>query len=80
SVELDLDIDKETDFVALAQIHANSNATNRSKLDHMLVTEFSAKVKPTDIHKILARLPLQTYWAAESDWLIETALEDNEKV
>ncbi|KPY89108.1 SIR2 family protein [Pseudomonas syringae pv. tagetis] len=78
--ELDLDIDKETDLVALAQYHANSNATNRSKLDQMLVTEFSAKVKPTDNHKILARLPIQTYWTTNYDKLIETALEDNEKV
>ena len=78
--ELDLDIDKETDLVALAQYHANANGTNRSKLDQMLVTEFSAKVKTTDNHKILARLPIQTYSTTNYDRLIESALDDNEKI
>ncbi|SFB35699.1 SIR2 family protein [Pseudomonas sp. NFPP24] len=78
--ELDLDIDKETDLVALAQYHSNANGANRSKLDQMLVTEFSTKVKVTDNHKILARLPIQTYWTTNYDKLIETALEENEKV
>ncbi|MBA1204166.1 hypothetical protein G7009_20820 [Pseudomonas capeferrum] len=78
--ELDLDIDKETDLVALAQYHSNANGANRSKLDQMLVTEFSTKVKVTDNHRILARLPIQTYWTTNYDRLIETALEENEKV
>lgn len=78
--ELDLDIDKETDLVALAQYHSNANGDNRSKLDQMLVTEFSAKVKVTENHKILARLPIQTYWTTNYDKLIENALEGNEKV
>ncbi|WP_248741640.1 MULTISPECIES: SIR2 family protein [unclassified Pseudomonas] len=78
--ELDLDIDKETDLVALAQYYANVNGANRSKLDQMLVTEFSAKVEVTKNHKILARLPIHTYWTTNYDKLIERALEDNEKV
>ncbi|WP_340146381.1 SIR2 family protein [Pseudomonas poae] len=78
--ELDLDIDRETDLVALAQYHANANGANRSKLDQMLVTEFSTKVKVTVNHEILARLPIQTYWTTNYDKLIETALGENEKV
>ncbi|MDF7795760.1 SIR2 family protein [Pseudomonas syringae] len=78
--DLDLDIEKEWDLVTLAQYHANANATNRSKLNQMLVTEFSAGVAPTENHAILARLPIQTYWTTNYDKLIETALERNEKV
>lgn len=78
--DLDLDVEKEWDLVTLAQYHANANATNRSKLNQMLVTEFSTGVAPTENHAILARLPIQTYWTTNYDKLIETALERNEKV
>jgi len=78
--DLELDVDKEWDLVTLAQYHANANATNRSKLNQLLVTEFSAGVAPTENHAILARLPIQTYWTTNYDRLIETALERNEKV
>ncbi|MDH1341353.1 SIR2 family protein [Ectopseudomonas oleovorans] len=78
--DLDLDVEKEWDLVTLAQYHANANATNRSKLNQMLVTEFSAGVAPTENHTILARLPIQTYWTTNYDKLIETSLERNEKI
>jgi hypothetical protein len=56
------------------------NQANRAKLNQLLVTEFSAKVVPTENHAILARLPIQTYWTTNYDRLIEAALEKNEKV
>lgn len=64
----------------LAQYHANANATNRSKLNQILVTEFSLSVAPTENHEILTRLPIQTYWTTNYDKLIENALERNGKV
>lgn len=78
--DLDLDVEKEWDLVTLAQYHANVNHTNRAKLNQMLVTEFSAHAQPTQNHAILARLPIQTYWTTNYDRLIETALEQNEKI
>jgi NAD-dependent SIR2 family protein deacetylase len=78
--DLDLDVEKEWDLVTLAQYHANANATNRSKLNQMLVTEFSAGVAPTENHEILARLPIQTYWTTNYDKLIESSLQRNGKV
>jgi NAD-dependent SIR2 family protein deacetylase len=78
--DLDLDVEKEWDLVTLAQYHANANATNRSKLNQMLVTEFSSGVTPTENHEILARLPIQTYWTTNYDKLIESSLERNGKV
>lgn len=78
--DLDLDVEKEWDLVTLAQYHANANATNRSKLNQMLVTEFSSDVAPTENHEILARLPIQTYWTTNYDKLIENSLERNGKV
>ncbi|QPT11529.1 SIR2 family protein [Serratia rubidaea] len=78
--DLDLDVEKEWDLVTLAQYHANANATNRSKLNQMLVTEFSSDVTSTENHEILARLPIQTYWTTNYDKLIEGSLERNGKV
>lgn len=78
--DLDLDVEKEWDLVTLAQYHANANATNRSKLNQMLVSEFSSDVAPTENHEILVRLPIQTYWTTNYDKLIEKSLERNGKV
>lgn len=78
--DLDLDIEKEWDLVTLAQYHSNANATNRSKLNQMLVTEFSSGATPTENHEILSRLPIQTYWTTNYDKIIENSLERNGKV
>ncbi|QJC57981.1 hypothetical protein HC248_03313 [Polaromonas vacuolata] len=78
--ELDLDITLETDLVTLAQYHANANQANRGKLNQLLVTEFSQAAEETENHKILVRLPIETYWTTNYDTLIETALKDSGKV
>lgn len=78
--DLDLDVEKEWDLVTLAQYHSNINHANRAKLNQLLVTEFSVNVSPTENHRILARLPIGTYWTTNYDNLIETALSDNSKI
>jgi Sir2- and TIR-associating SLOG family/SIR2-like domain len=78
--DLDLDIEKEWDLVTLAQYHTNVNHANRAKLNQLLVTEFSSNIAPTENHRILARLPISTYWTTNYDNLIETAIEDNGNV
>jgi len=78
--DLDLDVEKEWDLVTLAQYHTNVNQANRAKLNQLLVTEFSANVAPTANHRILARLPIETYWTTNYDNLIESALEGSGKI
>ncbi|CAN7664658.1 SIR2 family protein [Caballeronia sp. LjRoot34] len=78
--DLDLDVEKEWDLVTLAQYHTNENQTNRAKLNQLLVTEFSTNVAPTENHRILARLPIETYWTTNYDKVIETAIEGSGKV
>ena len=78
--DLDLDVEKEWDLVTLAQYHTNINQANRAKLNQLLVTEFSANVTPTENHRILARLPVNTYWTTNYDNLIEKALDQNSKI
>lgn len=79
--DLDLDIDREAaDLISLAQYHCNVNSGNRSKLNQLLIDQFCKNAKLTDNHRILARLPINTYWTTNYDSLIETALSDSGKV
>jgi hypothetical protein len=72
---LGLDVNKESDLVALAQYHLNENHSNRHNLNQLLINEFSDLKDPTENHLLLARLPIQTYWTTNYDRLIEKALE-----
>ncbi len=77
--ELELNVDRETDLVALAQYHCNSNSGNRGKLNQLLIDEISEEAEITENHRILARLPISTYWTTNYDKLIESALHDARK-
>jgi NAD-dependent SIR2 family protein deacetylase len=72
---LGLDVTREADLVAVAQYHLNANASNRHSLNQLLIEEFSDLRDPTENHRLLARLPIQTYWTTNYDRLIEKALE-----
>src|SRR5699024_9309039 len=76
--DLSLDIDIEDDLISLAQYHVNE-FDGRSKLNQILVDEFTKDVTETENHKILSRLPIKTYWTTNYDKLIETNLEKNNK-
>lgn len=74
--ELGLDIEKETDLVALAQYYCNERFGNRSDISRLLLEEFTRDADVTPNHRILARLPIFTFWTTNYDQLIERALED----
>lgn len=76
---LGLDVDRETNLVALAQFHVNERQ-NRAAINRRVLAEFSAEAELTENHEILSRLPIQTYWTTNYDRLIETALEQAGKV
>ena len=78
--ELLLDIDKETDLVSLAQHHCNSNGNNRGHLNQIIFDNFSRQALVSENHKILARLPIDTYWTTNYDKLIESALIEQGKI
>lgn len=78
--DIGLDVDKEHDLVTLAQYHLNVNLLNRSQLNKRLIDEFSKSAKITENHKILARLPIHTYWTTNYDKLIEQSLESFGKI
>lgn len=77
--ELGLDISKEQDLVSLAQYYCNENG-NRSIINDTIFEEFSQERGISENHKILARLPITTYWTTNYDTLIEDALSEVQKV
>ena len=78
--ELHLDVEREHDLVRVAQYHVNYHS-NRSDLTDAVLNSFSARTAVvTENHRILARLPISTYWTTNYDPAIENALRAAGKV
>jgi NAD-dependent SIR2 family protein deacetylase len=78
--DLGLDADKEYDLVSLAQYHCNQAGGNKGALTKAIFDHFAPTRAPTPNHRILARLPIHTYWTTNYDKLIEKSLEEAKKV
>ena len=76
--ELQLNVDKEYDLIALAQYYKNERG-GRGSINSKLIDEFTKDVETTENHKILASLPIKTYWTTNYDNLIEKALDSHGK-
>lgn len=77
--DLELDIDLEEDLISLAQYHVNE-FDGRSKVNQILIDEFTKDVKPTKNHQLLSELPIKTYWTTNYDNLIESNLTVHGKI
>jgi hypothetical protein len=78
--DLGLDPAKEHDLVTIAQYHCNQAGGNRAHLTQAIFKHFAPQKNPTKSHRILARLPIRTYWTTNYDKLIEKSLEEAKKV
>src|SRR5258706_15462553 len=78
--DLGLDPDREHDLVTLAQYHCNKAGGSKAQLTQAIFNHFAPTKKPTESHRILARLPIQTYWTTNYDKLLEKALEEAKKI
>lgn len=78
--ELEIDIDLESDFVALAQFYVNANRDNRYGIHKAVIEALSPENPPTENHRLLAKLPIHTWWTTNYDKLIEGALRDEGKI
>ena len=76
--DLKLDIDLETDLIALTQFYINEH-NGRYRINQLILEEFAKKTKINENHQILARLPITTYWTTNYDTLIEDALKSADK-
>jgi hypothetical protein len=71
--DVGLDVDKENDLITVAQFHVNEHR-GRHRINQALIDEFSIRAKSTENHKLLAGLPIKTYWTTNYDTLIEDSL------
>lgn len=78
--DLGLDVEKETDLISLAQYNYNENGQNRGLINNALLEEFTKEKDLDENHKILAKLPISTFWTTNYDSLIEEALRDARKI
>ncbi|OHX34140.1 hypothetical protein BJL95_06025 [Methylomonas sp. LWB] len=77
--EVGLKVEKEHDLISLAQYHANERG-GKAGLTRKILEEFSEQAEPSKSHKILARLPITSYWTTNYDTLIEDSLKEALKV
>lgn len=70
--DLGLDVDRESDLVALAQFHVN-HRQGRDRINKLLIDEFLEHVELTRTHHLIASLPIHTIWTTNYDDLIEAA-------
>jgi len=78
--DLDLNIDLESDLVALAQFHVTDSGGHRHKLHTALLDALGKDAKPTRNHKLIASLPIATIWTTNFDKLIEDSIRGSGKV
>src|SRR3546814_2874959 len=71
--ELGLNAEKEHDLISLAQFHVNTRRTSDG-LAKKILQEFSEQAEPSEVHDIIARLPIRSFWTTNYDSLIEDAL------
>lgn len=78
--DLGLDPNKEHDLVSVAQYSVNKAGGNRNGLTRTILHNIGVAKKPTRGHKILAGLPIHTFWTTNYDKLIETSLKEAKKL
>ncbi len=76
--DLNLDVDKETDLLSVAQFHVNAKKV-RSDLNQRIVDAYSRNVPVPENHLLMAKLPIETVWTTNYDTLIERAYPETGK-
>lgn len=76
--ELNLEIDKENDYLAVAQYYRNQSGT-RASINKSILEAFTKECKENENVEIITRLPIKTFWTTNYDRLIEKGLEKNHK-
>lgn len=73
--ELNINVEKESDLIAIAQYHYNENGRQRHRINEVIMEHMAGEKHPSNRHLTLARLPIDTYWTTNYDSLIEDALK-----
>jgi hypothetical protein len=78
AADLDLNIDEESDLIALAQYHVNQTG-GRGGINRKLMEEFTKDAKTGENHHLIATLPLTCIWTTNYEHLIEEAFRSARK-
>jgi Sir2- and TIR-associating SLOG family/SIR2-like domain len=78
AADVGLSVDRETDLLSVAQFHVNERG-GRHQINQKLINEFAERSELTENHRILASLPIRTYWTTNYDPLLEQALRNARK-
>lgn len=78
ALSINLDVDRETDLVEVAQYYKNETGT-RTGINTQILNEFLREAKPTPTLTLLATMPIDTYWTTNYDHLIEDELKTAKK-
>lgn len=73
--DINLDIDREANLLAVAQYYRNSRG-NRGNINQIIVDNFLKSVKTNENVKVITRLPIDTYWTTNYDSLIEDGIKE----
>lgn len=76
--DIGLDIEKENDLITAAQFYRNEHA-NRASINQTLMEAFTVENKENENIKILARMPINTYWTTNYDQLLENEFRNNNR-
>ncbi len=71
---LGLDVDEESDLIALAQYEYNNSGT-RYRLNNAIINKFAQRATLSPNHKWMAQLPIEVAWTTNYDRLVERAFE-----
>jgi len=77
--DIGLDIDKETDLVAVSQYYKNEKGSRRYDINQTIINEFTKNAQGNKNIEILTRLPIFVYWTTNYDELIEDGLKQNNR-
>lgn len=75
-----LDVNRESDLLSVIQYYQNSTG-GRGSIDQEIMNRIcEVDCSPSEGHRILAELPIKTYWTTNYDQLIETAIAEAGKI
>lgn len=77
--DIGLDIDRETDLVAVAQYYKNEKGYRRDGINQKIINEFTRNAQQNINIEVLTRLPITSYWTTNYDELIEDNLKNNKR-
>jgi len=77
--DIGLDVDRETDLVAVAQYYKNEKGDRRDGINQKIINEFTRNAQQNINVDILTRLPISSYWTTNYDELIEDNLKTNKR-